>query len=89
MRILLRMVKAPAARLTLPKKPKCPDCGKEIKIFGESHVNEIAAKYGLPVLARMPIDPKLASLADAGKIEEFEGDYLDVAVRAVAALGKA
>ena len=68
---------------------KCPDCGKEIKIFGESHVNEIAAKYGLPVLARMPIDPKLASLADAGKIEEFEGDYLDVAVRAVAALGKA
>ena len=68
---------------------KCPDCGKEIQIFGESHVNEIAAKYGLPVLARMPIDPKLASLADAGKIEEFEGDYLDVAVRAVAALGKA
>ena len=68
---------------------KCPDCGKEIKVFGESHVNEIAAKYGLPVLARMPIDPKLASLADAGKIEEFEGDYLDVAVRAVAALGKA
>ena len=66
---------------------KCPDCGKEIKIFGESHVNEIASKYGLPVLARMPIDPALASLADEGKIEEFQGDYLDVAARTVAALG--
>ena len=67
---------------------KCPDCGKEIRIFGESHVNETAAKYGLPVLARMPIDPTLASLADAGKIEDFQGDYLDVAARTVAGLSK-
>ncbi len=67
---------------------KCPDCGKEIRIFGESHVNETAAKYGLPVLARMPIDPTLASLADAGKIEDFQGDYLDIAACTVAGLSK-
>lgn len=49
---------------------KCPDCGKEIKIFGESHVEEIAGEYGLDVLARLPIMPELASLCDAGKIED-------------------
>ena len=87
--VILTLLIVAVATGTVKNTVKCPDCGKEIKIFGESHVNEIAAKYGLPVLARMPIDPKLASLADAGKIEEFEGDYLDVAVRAVAALGKA
>ena len=65
---------------------ECPDCGKQIKLFGESHVDEVAARYGLPVLAKMPIDPKLAELADAGKIEEYESDHLEVAARTVAAL---
>ncbi len=49
---------------------KCPDCGKEIKIFGDSHVDEIAGEYGLDVLARLPIMPELAALVDAGKIED-------------------
>lgn len=65
---------------------ECPDCGKHIKVFGESHVDDVATRYGLPVLAKMPIDPKLAELADEGKIEAYEGDYLEVAARAVAAL---
>ena len=65
---------------------ECPDCGKQIKLFGESHVDEVAARYGLPVLAKMPIDPKLAELADAGKIEEYDRDHLEVAARTVAAL---
>ena len=56
---------------------KCPDCGKEIKVFGESHVAEIAEKHGLPLLARLPIDPALASLCDKGMIELFEGDYME------------
>ena len=64
----------------------CPDCGKQIKLFGESHVDEIAAKHGLPVLAKVPVDPALAKLADAGEIEKFEGDFLDQAARTVAAL---
>ncbi len=47
----------------------CPDCGKKIAVFGQSHTEEIAAKYGLPVLARLPIDPKLAAAGDGGTIE--------------------
>ena len=56
---------------------KCPDCGKEIKIFGESHIEEIATKYGYPLLAKMPIDPTLASLVDAGRIEDMNVNYLN------------
>ncbi len=59
---------------------KCPDCGKEIKIFGESHIEEIATKYGYPLLAKMPIDPTLASLVDAGQIEKMDVNYLDSAI---------
>ena len=51
---------------------KCPDCGKEIKVFGESHVDEVAKEYGLDVLARVPIDPALANLADKGAVELME-----------------
>ena len=58
---------------------KCPDCGKEIKVFGESHIDEIASKHGLEVLARIPMDPSLANLADKGAIELFEGDFLEEA----------
>ena len=66
----------------------CPDCGRHIQVFGDSHVDETGAKYGLPVLAKMPIDPELAKEADAGMIETFAGDYLDGAAQAVAKLLK-
>ena len=56
---------------------KCPDCGAEHKIFGESHVDEIAEKYKIPNVAKIPVDPKLAAAVDAGMIELFEGDWLD------------
>ena len=55
----------------------CPDCGKHIYLFGEGKTQEAADRYGLPLLAKMPIDPALAKLADAGRIEDFEGDWLD------------
>ncbi|MBE6971645.1 MAG: Mrp/NBP35 family ATP-binding protein [Ruminococcaceae bacterium] len=55
----------------------CPDCGKQIHIFGEGKTDEAAARYGLPVLAKMPIDPALAQLVDAGSIENFSGNWLD------------
>ena len=55
---------------------KCPDCGKEIYIFGESHINEVALKFSYPVLAQIPMDPALASLVDAGKIETLEDNPL-------------
>ena len=47
----------------------CPDCGKEYKIFGESKIDEIAKELGVPVLARIPMDPKTAALVDKGAIE--------------------
>lgn len=62
---------------------KCPDCGKEIKIFGESHIEEIANKHGYPLLAKMPIDPTLASLVDEGKIEKMDVNYLDDAIEVI------
>ncbi len=67
---------------------ECPDCGKQIKIFGESHVDEVAAKYNIPVLAKCPIDPKLAECADGGLIETYPASYLNGAADAVQALLK-
>ncbi|MEG0291966.1 MAG: Mrp/NBP35 family ATP-binding protein [Anaerovoracaceae bacterium] len=55
---------------------QCPDCGKEIKIFGESKVEQIAKEKGLEVLGKLPIEPKLAELCDKGEIEKFEGAWL-------------
>lgn len=54
----------------------CPDCGKPFSLFGESHINDVAAKYGLEVLAKMPIDPKIAAACDKGAIELMENDSL-------------
>ena len=48
----------------------CPDCGKHIEVFGKSRVEEVAAQYGVPVLAKLPIDPNLAEAVDAGQIED-------------------
>ena len=50
----------------------CPDCGKKIEVFGESKADAIAAEYGIPAVAKMPIDPKIASLADCGRIEDYD-----------------
>ena len=62
---------------------QCPDCGKKLYLFGEGKTEEAAARYGVPLLAKMPIDPALAKLADQGAIEEFRGDWLDGAVEAI------
>jgi Mrp family chromosome partitioning ATPase len=61
----------------------CPDCGKIIKPYGESNIDALAEEYGTSVLAKMPIDPELASLCDKGVIELFEGDYLERAADAI------
>ena len=58
---------------------KCPDCGKEIKVFGESHIEEVAEKFGYDLLARIPMDSKLAALVDRGMIELMENDYMEKA----------
>lgn len=58
---------------------KCPDCGKELHVFGESRIEETAKEHGTEVLGRIPIDPMLAGLVDNGMIEGLEVDYLDAA----------
>ena len=55
---------------------KCPDCGKEIKVFGESHIDEIAAELGIPVLGKMPIDAGLAEMVEKEKFYEVNNEYL-------------
>ena len=65
---------------------KCPDCGKEIRVFGESHIDEVAAKYDLKVLGKLPMDPLLASACDRGIIELFDGPWLDAAADLVESL---
>ena len=55
---------------------ECPDCGKKISVFGESHIEEIAGKMGLKVLGKMPIDPSLAELSDKGDFAKAENKYL-------------
>ena len=61
----------------------CPDCGKHVDVFGESHADEIAGRFGTQVLAKLPISVKLAAACDAGLIELFEGDWLDGAIQEI------
>ena len=56
---------------------KCPDCGKEIKVFGESHIEETAAELGIPVLGKMPIDAELAKAVEEERFYEVRNQYLD------------
>lgn len=59
---------------------KCPDCGKEINIFGKSKIDEIAAGLNLKVLGKMPIDPSIAELCDKGELEKVNHEHLANAV---------
>ena len=62
---------------------QCPDCGKKIKVFGESTLDEVAEAFGIPVLARLPIDPKVAECYDSGLMETVNTDALASAVEAI------
>ncbi len=61
----------------------CPKCGERIDVFGESHAKETADEMGIPLLAQIPLDPRLAKLCDKGIIELYENDYLDRAADAL------
>jgi Mrp family chromosome partitioning ATPase len=67
---------------------KCPDCGKEFAVFGKSTIDEVAAAVNLPVLGKLPIDLKLAELADAGEYAQANVEYLTAALDAVVKLEK-
>ncbi len=61
----------------------CPDCGREIRVFGDSHIEEIADKFGYDLLGKIPMDYKLAALVDKGWIEMMENSYLEAAADAI------
>ncbi|MEF9864421.1 MAG: Mrp/NBP35 family ATP-binding protein [Christensenellaceae bacterium] len=80
--IMAQMMKIPVLALVENMSyVTCPDCGKQYHVFGESHIDEIAKKFGVGNVARIPIDTKLAAACDAGMIETFEGDWLDNVVQ--------
>ncbi len=65
---------------------KCPDCGKEIAVFGESKIDAVAEELGSFVLGKLPIDPEIARLADAGAFDEVKNSHLDRAAQALRVL---
>lgn len=62
---------------------KCPDCGKEIKLFGESGIDAVAEELGVPVFGKLPLDPEFAGTVDREAFEEMENPYLGAAVEAL------
>ena len=56
---------------------QCPDCGARHPIFGQSHLEQVAADLGVPVLAQLPIDPALAAAFDAGQIESVNPNRME------------
>lgn len=56
---------------------ECPDCKKKLNIFGESQIDATAAELGVPVLAKLPINPDVARLVDEGRVEDINCPELD------------
>lgn len=67
---------------------KCPDCQREIKVFGESHIDEIAAELDVKVLGKMPIDPEFAAKADEGRFSEVQNAYVESSFAVIRELKK-
>lgn len=65
---------------------ECPDCKKQISVFGESHIEETAKRFGVPVLGKVPVDPEIARAADAGTISKVKGEWLENAAETVSKL---
>ena len=62
---------------------QCPDCGKKIEVFGKSKLDEVADAFGLPILARLPIDPVVAQCYDSGLMETVNTDAMAQVLEAV------
>ncbi len=66
----------------------CPDNGKDYKVFGESHIDEVAGKHNLRVLAKLPIDPKISEACDKGEIELYEKNWLEPVAKILEEMGE-
>ncbi len=65
---------------------KCPDCGKEISVFGKSNIQKIAEAFNVPVLARIPMEEHTSAAVDSGDVESLDLPELDFAAKTVKAL---
>jgi hypothetical protein len=64
---------------------ECPDTGKRYEIFGPSHAEDNATQIGVPLLGRLPIDPEIARLCDAGRVEDYDASVFTSIARDLAA----
>ena len=62
---------------------ECPDCGRKIEVFGKSHIDQVAAEFQLPVLAKLPIDPDVAVCYDNGLMESVDTSRMSDVLAAV------
>ena len=62
---------------------KCPNCGEEHHIYGESNIETLASKYQVKHIAKLPIDPTIATAVDGGAIEACKGEWLDELAKAI------
>jgi len=62
---------------------KCPDCDKQIEIYGSGKTEQAAIDFGVPLLAKIPMDSKIAKLADTGEMDKFNGNYLNAATEQI------
>ncbi len=67
---------------------RCPDNGKDYKIFGESHIDEVAEKHNLRVLAKLPVDPKLSEASDRGTIEFYDNEWIEPVAKILEEMGE-
>lgn len=67
---------------------ECPDCGKKIYLYGESHIDKVCADNHIPLLGQIPIAPSITASCDSGKIEDENCSYLDYAVEVISNLKK-
>ena len=58
----------------------CPDCGKKHEIFGASQADSVAKEFDIAHVARLPIDPTITAMVDAGQVEQVSGDYVSALV---------
>ena len=65
---------------------ECPNCHEKHQIFGESHIDELAKEFSIDTVAKLPMDPKIAALCDAGRIEDCDGEWLSAMADKIASL---
>jgi Mrp family chromosome partitioning ATPase len=62
---------------------ECPDCGKRLEVFGKSRLDQVADAFHLPILARLPIDPKIAESFDSGEMESVDTEKVRAVIDAI------